>query len=746
MMAAVVLASLLPASRDNNQKITDSINRLNKVEDGMQRFMAAQGRRPCPADGQYDVNSPNFGVEANNTSGNCTGNTPAAPMGPDAGTGKVIAGTIPTKTLGLPDDYAFDAWGRRFTYEVDKNATSNASCYTLKATNSPGGIAIQTKDAGGTIISTDNVMVAYMSHGPSGYGAWPSQGSNLANRINPGFADNDKENNAGVDLGGSFTYNTTNFTNVLVTKDWKPKQFDDVIFTPDTTKNTCCTGKACRISTGFQAQGTAAADTAGSIITTLDLNGDGIADTAICAPAANSGAGAVYVIFGTKSTTYSTPFALSSSNVIITGVPCTSLAAGDVNRDGVQDLIIGASGFNSNTGAVYVVLGGTGAWPASFNVSALAGSSGGGNGKNGWRIDGENINDKFGASVAARDFNGDDYDDIVIGAPSANSGANDGAAYLIEGSSSIWPASSTIASHMAAGLPAGTCASTNCVLKIASPAGRAEQFGAAVTMGNITANNYANIVIGAPYGVGGSVASGRTYMLCGTASALTTPLDITLLAGIPNATPSQCGTVFNGTALNGHSGMALDVGDINGDGITDLIIGAPNANALGSRANAGASYVVYGSTTFASTYASPFILSSLNYTTTGFRIDGVAGDISGTSLYARCDVNGDGIQDLIIGAPNASAAATGSVYIVFGGATSASTIDASALNNSTNIALYGASAGDKTGTSVSGGDITNSGLCAPIIGAPGVNSGAGAVDTVLGNHNWSSSFNLSTLH
>jgi hypothetical protein len=179
MMAGLVLSSLLPGqgAGDTNQKILETIARLNKVEDGMQRFMALQGRRPCPADGQYDVNHANFGVEAgatvaNSPLGSCVGGTPAASMGPDAGTGLVVAGMIPTKTLALPDDYAFDAWGRRFNYVVDIRATTIETCFALKT----GSIQVRTKDPTGATVFTDNVMYTYLSHGPGGYGAWPAQG------------------------------------------------------------------------------------------------------------------------------------------------------------------------------------------------------------------------------------------------------------------------------------------------------------------------------------------------------------------------------------------------------------------------------------------------------------------------------------------------------------------------------------------------------------------------------------------
>jgi hypothetical protein len=106
-VGALVMVSVLPGqdAGDTGKKQVATIQKLQKVEDAMRAFMAFNGRRPCPADGRYDISDTNFGIEAANP-GSCTGGTPAAPLGPDAGTGNVVGGVIPTKTLGLPDDYA----------------------------------------------------------------------------------------------------------------------------------------------------------------------------------------------------------------------------------------------------------------------------------------------------------------------------------------------------------------------------------------------------------------------------------------------------------------------------------------------------------------------------------------------------------------------------------------------------------------------------------------------------------------
>ena len=104
---------------------------------------------------------------------------------------------------------------------------------------------------------------------------------------------------------------------------------------------------------------------------------------------------------------------------------------------------------------------------------------------------------------------------------------------------------------------------------------------------------------------------------------------------------------LDGISVNNESGVSVSgVGDINGDGLDDLIIGA--ANAAPVTVTEGSSYVVFGRT---APFASLISLSNLNGSN-GLRLDGVSsGNFSGSSVSGAGDVNGDGIDDLIIGAP-----------------------------------------------------------------------------------------------
>ena len=105
-------------------------------------------------------------------------------------------------------------------------------------------------------------------------------------------------------------------------------------------------------------------------------------------------------------------------------------------------------------------------------------------------------------------------------------------------------------------------------------------------------------------------------------------------------------------------------GDINGDGVDDVIIGAYHATPNGND-HAGSSYVVFGQT---SSFNDILPLSALDGQN-GFRIDGVeAFDLSGSSVRAAGDINGDGVDDVIIGAYRAdpNGRNSGSSYVVFG--------------------------------------------------------------------------------
>ena len=204
----------------------------------------------------------------------------------------------------------------------------------------------------------------------------------------------------------------------------------------------------------------------------------------------------------------------------------------------------------------------------------------------------------------------------------------------------------------------------------------------------------------------------------------------------------------NGFRLNGLSQTfdkvreVTTTSDINGDGIAELIIGAPGADP-NSITNAGSTYVVFGGTTVGT--GGSVEASSLDGSS-GFVINGInSGDVLGSSVISGSDINGDGIADLIIGAPGVDPNGitnAGSTYVVFGGTNvgTGGSVEASSFDGSNGFVINGINPGDTLGESVnSGSDINGDGIVDLIIGAPGVDpngiTNAGSTYVVFGGTN-----------
>ena len=403
-------------------------------------------------------------------------------------------------------------------------------------------------------------------------------------------------------------------------------------------------------------------------------------------------------------------------------------AAGDINGDGIDDLIIGAPGANPdntyNAGSSYVVFGKNTASEGEFPAALALGDF---TGTDGFRLDGQGANDDSGGSVsAAGDINGDGIDDLIIGAAGANpngSSFDAGSSYVVFGKNTA--TEGQFPGSLALGDLRGTDG-------FRLDGESVERSGRSVsTAGDINGDGIDDLIVGAPGAwPNGTPNAGSSYVVFGKNTATEGAFPATLALG---SLSGSDGFRLDGEAGNNSGQSVSAAGDLNGDGIDDLIIGAPNANPNGVT-SAGSSYVVFGKNTGTEgEFPASLALGSLNGTD-GFRLDGEARayDRSGTAVSGAGDINGDGTDDLIVGAPRADPDGTdeaGSSYVVFGKNTASegefpAALALGDLTGTDGFRLDGGDPSDESGRSVSAaGDINGDGIDDLIVGADGADSG-----------------------
>ena len=381
--------------------------------------------------------------------------------------------------------------------------------------------------------------------------------------------------------------------------------------------------------------------------------------------------------------------------------------AGDVDGDGLEDLVIGAcqdSEVDHLAGKAYLVLGSAGGWTMDTPFTSAAAS-----------FLGEAYSDQAGFSVAgAGDVDGDGYDDLLIGARGNDEAATSaGQMYLVFGGAGGWylgiPLSSVDASFQ------GEAADDMAGFAVAAA-------------GDVDGDGYDDILLSGHGSDEAATDAGQAYVFLGGPAGWA--MDLSL---------ADADASFHGEAAGDYAGIALaGAGDVNGDGHDDVLVGAAYNDEAG--ADGGQVYLLLGD---ASGWAADTPLAAADASFLGEAADDHAGD----SVAGAGDADGDGYADILVGARgnDDAAADAGKVYLLFGDPGGWSMDSGLAAADAS---FVGETSGDLIGRTVAGGgDVDADGYDDFIVGTwsnDEVDSQAGQAYLVLGaSAGWSQGVSLS---
>jgi hypothetical protein len=511
-------------------------------------------------------------------------------------------------------------------------------------------------------------------------------------------------------------------------------------------------------TTGFVMSSANRNSTTGQAVSAAgDVNGDGVGDVLVGAPWGNGYAGDTFVVFG-RLTPFGATMPLAtllaahggdgSAGFVVHGEtpPPQQLglsgsavqAAGDVNGDGIDDLLIGAPlithGDASYGGAAYLVFGRVTGFPPEIELSDLLVANGG-DGSTGVVFKGSYFLEGVGWSVSAGDVNDDGINDVLFTTFEPLERA-----YVVFGSATGFPAEFEFHDLLPAN---GGDGSAGFVVV-------GDSFRVSIA-GDVNNDGIDDVILGSPGAdPNGVIDAGRSYVVFGRATASPAEVDVSSLLAA-NGGDGSTGFVVNGIDADDISSWSVSkAGDVNGDGVADMIIGARFADP-NDRNAAGEAYVVFGRPASfpAEVELSGLLAANGGDGTEGFVIQGIDRfDYAGYAVSGARDINGDGLDDLIIGAPGPTINTDdiGDSYVVFGRRTGfPAELDLTNLlaehggNGSVGFVLAGIALRDQSGHAVSAaGDVNGDGFNDLLISAYFAHGGAGEAYIVFGR----SSFDL----
>ena len=338
-----------------------------------------------------------------------------------------------------------------------------------------------------------------------------------------------------------------------------------------------------------------------------DVDGDGLDEVLLGASGymdVFDDVGKVYLFLGrTSGWALDTP--ATSADASFVGTAQSARAAGDVDGDGYDDLLVGAPSSINDPGQTYLIFGQAGGWGLDVSLSSAD-----------VIFTGEAAGDFAGYDIAGGgDLDGDGFDDILIGAPQYNSLSGPGKIYVILGKSSGWSQGTSLSSADASFI---------------GEAGGDEAGSAVAIAGDVNGDGLDDILIGAYENDEADPDAGQVYLLLGRESGWTW-----------NASLSAADASFWGELGNDEFGYDVaGPGDVDGDGYDDLLVGADGRDDNGE--NSGAVYLIFGRVTG---WGMDTLLSDTDASILGDPNDRLGKSVAGG------DINGDGYADLVSGAP-----------------------------------------------------------------------------------------------